>query len=166
MVNVSFNWKPCRRGLMEAFGAECVASPSNETEAGRAILAKFPDSPGSLGLAISEAVEVAAKSDDTKYALGSVLNHVLTHQTILGIEAMQQMEMAGEYPDISIGCAIDEALVCKQEGTKRAILFNLSGHGHFDVQASIDFKAGKLVDQNYDEGGLRMALAGLPSVAG
>ena len=295
MVKVSFNQKPYRRGLMEAFGAECVASPSNETEAGRAILAKFPDSPGSLGIAISEAVEVAAKSDDTKYALGSVLNHVLTHQTILGIEAMQQMEMAGEYPDILIGCAgggsnfaglafpflgaqlrggqkvrviavepaacpsltrgqyaydfgdtamltplvkmhtlgstfmppgfhagglryhgmaplvshvkelgliearayhqvtcfeaglqfaraegilpapeanhavrcaIDEALVCKQEGTKRTILFNLSGHGHFDVQAYIDFKAGKLVDQNYDEGELRMALAGLPSVAG
>ena len=295
MVKVSFNQKPYRRGLMEAFGAECVASPSNETEAGRAILAKFPDSPGSLGIAISEAVEVAAKSDDTKYALGNVLNHVLTHQTILGIEAMQQMEMAGEYPDILIGCAgggsnfaglafpflgaqlrggqkvrviavepaacpsltrgqyaydfgdtamltplvkmhtlgstfmppgfhagglryhgmaplvshvkelgliearayhqvtcfeaglqfaraegilpapeanhavrcaIDEALVCKQEGTKRTILFNLSGHGHFDVQAYIDFKAGKLVDQNYDEGELRMALAGLPSVAG
>lgn len=295
MVKVSFNQKPYRRGLMEAFGAECVASPSNETEAGRAILAKFPNSPGSLGIAISEAVEVAAKSDDTKYALGSVLNHVLTHQTILGIEAMQQMEMAGEYPDILIGCAgggsnfaglafpflgaqlrggqkvrviavepaacpsltrgqyaydfgdtamltplvkmhtlgstfmppgfhagglryhgmaplvshvkelgliearayhqvtcfeaglqfaraegilpapeanhavrcaIDEALVCKQEGTKRTILFNLSGHGHFDVQAYIDFKAGKLVDQNYDEGELRMALAGLPSVAG
>ena len=295
MVKVSFNQKPYRRGLMEAFGAECVASPSNETEAGRAILAKFPDSPGSLGLAISEVVEVAAKSDDTKSVLGSVLNHVLTHQTILGIEAMQQMEMAGEYPDILIGCAgggsnfaglafpflgaqlrggqkvrviavepaacpsltrgqyaydfgdtamltplvkmhtlgstfmppgfhagglryhgmaplvshvkelgliearayhqvtcfeaglqfaraegilpapeanhavrcaIDEALVCKQEGTKRTILFNLSGHGHFDVQAYIDFKAGKLVDQNYDEGELRMALAGLPSVAG
>ena len=151
---------------MEAFGAECVASPSNETEAGRAILAKFPDSPGSLGLAISEVVEVAAKSDDTKSVLGSVLNHVLTHQTILGIEAMQEMERASEYPDISIGCAVDEALVCKQEGTKRAILFNLSGHGHFDVQAYIDFKAGKLADQNYDEGGLRMALAGLPSGAG
>jgi len=292
MVKVSFTQKPYRRALMETYGAQCVASPSNETESGRAILAKNPDSPGSLGIAISEAVEVAAKNDDTKYALGSVLNHVLTHQTIVGIEAIEQMKMAGEYPDILVGCtgggsnfaglvnpflgaqlrggpkvrviavepaacpsltrgryaydfgdtgkltplvkmhtlgsafippgfhagglryhgmapmvshlaelglieakayhqkacfaagvqfaraegivpapeanhavrgAIDEALKCKEEGKRRTILFNLCGHGHFDMQAYTDYHSGKLSDQDYDEKELAMALAGLPS---
>ena len=105
MVKVSFDQKPYRKALMQAYGAECVASPSTETESGRAILAKFPNSPGSLGIAISEAVEVAAKNDDTKYALGSVLNHVLLHQSVIGIEALKQMEVAGDYPDVVIGCA-------------------------------------------------------------
>ena len=294
MVKVSFQQKPYRKALMEAYGARCVASPSEETNAGRAILAAHPDSTGSLGIAISEAVEVAATRDDTKYALGSVLNHVLMHQTVVGQEAMKQMEMAGDYPDVVIGCAgggsnfggiafpflgaklrggkdvrivaiepaacptltrgqfaydfgdtghltplvkmhtlgstfippgfhagglryhgmapqvshvkelglisakayhqtecfaagvqfgrtegilpapeanhavraaIDEALRCKEEGKSETILFNLSGHGHFDMQAYMDYFAGKLVDQNYDEGELAMALAGLPSVA-
>src|ERR1700728_655763 len=91
MVRVSYDQKPYRRALMEAFGGTVVASPSVETEAGRAILAAHPDSNGSLGIAISEAVEVAAKDPDTKYALGSVLNHVLLHQTVIGQEAMEQM---------------------------------------------------------------------------
>ncbi len=105
MVKISFNQKPYRRALMETYGGKCVASPSTETNAGRAILAKNPDSNGSLGIAISEAVEVAATNPDTKYALGSVLNHVLTHQTVIGIEAIEQMAMANAYPDIIIGCA-------------------------------------------------------------
>ena len=105
MVKVSYNQKPYRRALMETYGAKCVASPSDETESGRAILAEHPDSPGSLGIAISEAVEVAAKNPDTKYALGSVLNHVLLHQTVIGIEAIEQMEQADAYPDVVIGCA-------------------------------------------------------------
>ena len=89
---------------METYGARCVASPSNETEAGRRILAAHPDSTGSLGIAISEAVEMAAKRDDTHYALGSVLNHVLTHQTVIGQEAIAQLEQTGDYPDIVVGC--------------------------------------------------------------
>ncbi|MEO5337590.1 MAG: TrpB-like pyridoxal phosphate-dependent enzyme [Magnetospirillum sp. WYHS-4] len=105
MVKVSYQQKPYRRALMETYGARCVASPSMETDSGRAILARHPDSNGSLGIAISEAVEVAAKNPDTKYALGSVLNHVLLHQTVIGIEALEQMEMAGDYPDIVVGCA-------------------------------------------------------------
>ena len=294
MVKVSFQQKPYRRALMESFGARCVASPSTETNSGRAILAAKPDSTGSLGIAISEAVEMAAQRDDTKYALGSVLNHVLMHQTILGIEAMQQMEMAGDDPDVIVGCtgggsnfagisfpylgaqlrggrkrrivaiepaacpsltrgryaydfgdtskltplvkmhtlgsafvppgfhagglryhgmaplvshlkrlglieakayhqiacfeagiqfaraegilpapeanhavrgAIDEALRCKREGKSEVILFNLCGHGNFDMQAYIDFFAGALKDIDYDEQELAMALAGLPSVA-
>ncbi len=294
MVRVSFDQKPYRRALMETYGARCVASPSNETAAGRAILAEHPDSPGSLGIAISEAVEMAAPSEDSKYALGSVLNHVLLHQTVVGQEAMEQMEMAGDAPDILIGCtgggsnfsglicpflgaklrggadlriiavepaacpsltkgkyaydfgdtghltplvkmhtlgstfvpppfhagglryhgmaplvshlaelgliearayhqtecfaagvqfaraegilpapeanhavkgAIDEALKCKESGEARVILFNLCGHGHFDMQAYTDYFAGKLTDQSYDESELAMALAGLPSVA-
>ncbi|HPT28303.1 MAG TPA: TrpB-like pyridoxal phosphate-dependent enzyme [Bryobacteraceae bacterium] len=293
MVRVSYNQKPYRRALMENWGARCVASPSNETNSGRAILAKRPDHPGSLGIAISEAVEVAAQAADTNYSLGSVLNHVALHQTVIGLEALEQMELAGDYPDVVIGCAgggsnfagisfpfigknlkegrktriiavepaacptltrgtyaydfgdtahltplikmhtlgstftppgfhagglryhgmgsmvshcarlglieatsyqqnacfeagvqfakaegivpapesnhavrcaIDEALKCKEEGVGRTILFNLSGHGHFDMQAYIDYNAGKLVDQHYDEGELAMALAGLPSV--
>ena len=294
MVRVSYNQKPYRRALMETYGATCVASPSAETQSGRAILEKAKDHPGSLGIAISEAVEVAATHDDTKYALGSVLNHVLMHQTVVGQEAMAQFEMAGDDPDVLVGCtgggsnfaglvfpflgaqlrggkkrrivaiepaacpsltrgkyaydfgdtghltplvkmhtlgstftppgfhagglryhgmaplvshckelgllearayqqkevfaagvafaraegilpapeanhavkgAIDEALRCKQEGKPQAILFNLCGHGHFDMQAYMDYFSGKLVDQQYDEAELAMALAGLPSVA-
>ena len=294
MVKVSYQQKPYRRALMETYGARCIASPSMETNVGRAILAKSPDSTGSLGIAISEAVEVAATRDDTKYALGSVLNHVLLHQTVVGQEAMQQLEMAGDDPDIIIACtgggsnfagivfpflgaqlrggkkrriiavepaacpsltkgkyaydfgdtghltplvkmhtlgstfippalhagglryhgmaplvshikdlgliearaykqievfeagvqfarsegivpapeanhavkgAIDEALKCKQEGKSRTILFNLCGHGHFDMQAYTDYFAGKLTDRSYAEAELAMALAGLPSVA-
>lgn len=293
MVRVSYNQKPYRRALMETWGARCVASPSNETNAGRAILAQRPDHPGSLGIAISEAVEVAAQRDDTKYCLGSVLNHVLLHQTVLGLEAQQQMILANDYPDVIVGCtgggsnfagiafpflgeqlrggrkfrivavepaacpsltrgkyaydygdtahltpltkmhtlgstftppgfhagglryhgmaplvsfarelglieavaytqlacfeagvtfaktegilpapeanhairgAIDEALRCKQEGVSRAILFNLCGHGHFDMQAYMDYFSGKLIDLEYEESELAMALAGLPSV--
>jgi tryptophan synthase beta chain len=293
MVRVSYDQKPYRRALMETYGARCVASPSTETGAGRAILAKRADHPGSLGIAISEAVEVAAQRDDTKYALGSVLNHVLLHQTVIGLEAIAQLESAGDYPDVVIGCAgggsnfgglafpfigrqlrngervrvvavepaacpsltrgryaydfgdtghltplvkmhtlgsrftppgfhagglryhgmaplvshlaalglvearayhqtpcfeagvqfaraegivpapeanhavraaIDEALRCREEGASRTILFNLSGHGHFDMQAYTDYFAGKLKDMVYDEEELATALAGLPAV--
>lgn len=292
-VRVSYDQKPYRRALMETYGATCVASPSKETHAGRAILAERPDHPGSLGIAISEAVEVAATHDDTKYALGSVLNHVLTHQTIIGQEAILQLEMAGDDPDVIVGCtgggsnfagiafpflglqlrggrkrrvvavepaacpsltrgryaydfgdtshltplvkmhtlgstftppgfhagglryhgmaplvshlkelglieatayqqraifeagvlfaraegivpapeanhavkgAIEEALRCKREGRSEVILFNLCGHGHFDMTAYQNYQNGKLVDQSYDESELAMALAGLPSV--
>jgi tryptophan synthase beta chain len=294
MVKVSYQQKPYRRALMETYGARCIASPSMETNVGRTILAKTPDNTGSLGIAISEAVEVAASREDTKYALGSVLNHVLLHQTVVGQEAIKQLEMAGDDPDIIIGCtgggsnfagivfpflgaqlrggkkrriiaiepaacpsltkgkfaydfgdtghltplvkmhtlgstfippafhagglryhgmaplvshikdlgliearaykqievfeagvqfarcegivpapeanhavkgAIDEALRCKQEGKSRTILFNLCGHGHFDMQAYTDYFAGKLTDRSYAEEELAMALAGLPSVA-
>jgi len=293
MVRVSYNQKPYRRALMETYGARCVASPSNETGSGRAILAKDPNHPGSLGIAISEAVEMAVQRDDTKYALGSVLNHVLLHQTVLGLEAIEQLEMANDFPDVIVGCtgggsnfagiafpflgaqlrggrkvrivavepaacpsltrgtyaydfgdtahltpltkmhtlgstftppgfhagglryhgmaplvshvkqlglieakayhqtscfaagvqfaraegivpapeanhavrgAIDEAIRCREEGVSRAILFNLCGHGHFDMQAYIDYFAGKLEDRDYDERELAMALSGLPSV--
>src|ERR1035437_441151 len=105
MVRVSYDQKPYRRALMEAYGASVAASPSNETASGRAILGEHPRSNGSLGIAISEAVEVAAKDPDTKYALGSVLNHVLLHQTVIGQEAIEQMAMADEEPDVIIGCA-------------------------------------------------------------
>jgi tryptophan synthase beta chain len=294
MVRVSYNQKPYRRALMETWGARCVASPSEETASGRAILAQRSNHPGSLGIAISEAVEIAAQRDDTKYALGSVLNHVLLHQTVVGLEAMEQLAMADDYPDVVVGCtgggsnfagiafpflgeqlrggrsvrivavepvacptltrgpyaydfgdtahltpltkmhtlgstftppgfhagglryhgmaplvshvkelgliearayhqlgcfeagvlfartegilpapeanhavkgAIDEALRCKEDGASRAILFNLCGHGHFDMQAYMDYFAGKLTDQSYDESELAMALAGLPSVS-
>jgi len=294
MVKVSFEQKPYRKALMEAWGAECVASPSRETESGRKVLAAHPNSPGSLGIAISEAVEVAAQRADTKYALGSVLNHVLLHQTVIGQETLLQLEMANDYPDIIIGCTgggsnfagiafpflgaqlrggkklrviavepsacptltrgryaydfgdtghltplvkmhtlgsafvppgfhagglryhgmaplvsliqelgliesrayhqtpcfeagvdfarsegvlpapeanhaikavVDEALVCKKEGKSRAILFNLCGHGHFDMQAYIDYFAGKLEDRDYDPAELTKALAELPKVA-
>ncbi len=292
-VRVSYDQKPYRRALMETYGARCVASPSSETEYGRAVLAKRPDHPGSLGIAISEAVEVAAKNDDTKYALGSVLNHVMLHQTVVGQEAIEQMQMADAFPDVIIGCtgggsnfaglvfpfigqglrggrksrvvavepaacptltrgklaydfgdtghmtplvkmhtlgstftppgfhagglryhgmgplishlldlglieavayqqtecftagvqfartegivpapeathavkaAIDEALRCKREGRSETILFNLSGHGHFDMAAYMAYSAGTLTDQSYSEQELAMALAGLPSV--
>jgi len=105
MVRASYDQKPYRRNLMEVYGAEVVASPSPTTNYGRAVLAETPDTPGSLGIAISEAVEDAATRDDTKYALGSVLNHVLMHQTIIGLEAMEQMAMAGDKPDILVACA-------------------------------------------------------------
>ncbi|MCZ7561999.1 MAG: TrpB-like pyridoxal phosphate-dependent enzyme [Burkholderiaceae bacterium] len=292
-VRVSYDQKPYRRALMETYGARCVASPSNETDYGRAVLAQRPDHPGSLGIAISEAVEVAAKDDGTKYALGSVLNHVMLHQTVVGQEAIEQMQMADAWPDVIIGCtgggsnfaglvfpfigqglrggkksrvvavepaacptltrgklaydfgdtghmtplvkmhtlgstftppgfhagglryhgmgplishlldlklieavayqqtecfaagvqfartegivpapeanhavkaAIDEALRCKREGRSETILFNLSGHGHFDMAAYMAYSAGSLSDQSYDEKELAMALAGLPSV--
>ncbi len=295
MVRVSYQQKPYRRALMETWGATCTPSPSERTAAGRAILAQRPDHPGSLGIAISEAVEIAVQRADTHYALGSVLNHVLLHQTVVGLEAVAQLELADDYPDIIVGCtgggsnfagiafpflgqqlrggrtvriiavepsacptltrgqyaydygdtaqltpltkmhtlgstftppgfhagglryhgmaplvshvqelgliesrnyhqlacfeagvllartegilpapeanhavrgAIDEALRCKEEGVSRAILFNLCGHGHFDMQAYMDYFAGKLTDQTYDEGELAMALAGLPSVPG
>jgi tryptophan synthase beta chain len=104
MVRISYEQKPYRRILMETWGAKCVPSPSPDTKAGRDMLAKDPDCTGSLGLAISEAVEDAATRDDTHYSLGSVLNHVLLHQTIIGEETRKQMEMADAYPDIIIGC--------------------------------------------------------------
>ena len=292
MVKVSYNQKPYRRALMETFGASVTASPSLETECGRAILGDDPDCSGSLGIAISEAVEVAAKSD-ANYALGSVLNHVLLHQTVIGQEAIKQMEMAGDYPDVIVACtgggsnfaglafpflgrkltggedvrvvavepdacpsltkgryaydfgdtahltpltkmhtlgstfvppgfhagglryhgmaplvsqvvdlgladpigvpqleafeagvlfaraegivpapeanhavagAIREAKRCREEGKAETILFNLSGHGHFDMQAYIDYFEGKLVNYEYPEEEVAMALAGLPSV--
>ncbi len=105
MVRISYDQKPYRRVMMQAFGADVTPSPSDKTNAGRAILEKDPDSPGSLGLAIAEAVEVAATSEGAKkYSLGSVLNHVLMHQTVIGQECMAQFELAGEYPDIMVGC--------------------------------------------------------------
>jgi tryptophan synthase beta chain len=104
MVRISYDQKPYRRVMMKTYGADVVPSPSNLTEAGRKILAECPNSPGSLGIAISEAVEDAAAREDTKYSLGSVLNHVLLHQTIIGQEAKKQMEIAADYPDIIIGC--------------------------------------------------------------
>jgi len=104
MVKVSYEQKPYRRIMMETWGAKVLASPTSETHAGRAILEQDSDSPGSLGIAISEAVEEAATRDDTNYSLGSVLNHVLLHQTVIGQEALKQMEMAGEYPEVVIGC--------------------------------------------------------------
>ena len=102
MVKVSYQQKPYRRSMMQTWGAEVFASPTNMTDAGRQILEKHPDTPGSLGIAISEAVEEAAGRKDTNYALGSVLNHVMLHQTVIGLEARKQMEMAGDYPDIVI----------------------------------------------------------------
>jgi tryptophan synthase beta chain len=108
MVRVSFDQKPFRKMMMEAWGGSCIASPSEETQAGRAVLAQFPDTPGSLGIAISEAVEAAVtdESGQTRYSLGSVLNHVMLHQTIIGLEAKKQLEKVGEkLPDVVIGCA-------------------------------------------------------------
>jgi tryptophan synthase beta chain len=104
MVKVSYHQKPYRRSLMHVWGAEVIPSPSETTNAGRQVLAQDPEHTGSLGIAISEAVEVAATNSDTHYSLGSVLNHVLLHQTIVGQEARKQMEMAGDYPDVIIGC--------------------------------------------------------------
>ena len=294
MVKVSFEQKPYRKALMESYGARCVASPSNETESGKNILASDPKSTGSLGIAISEAVEMAAQRDDTKYALGSVLNHVLLHQTIIGQESIKQLEIAGDKPDVIVGCtgggsnfagiafpyigmnlrgesnikivavepancpsltkgkfaydfgdtgkltplvkmhtlgssfippgfhagglryhgmsplvshlvnegyieptsykqiecfdagvlfakaegilpapeanhavkgAIEQALLAKEAGESKVILFNLCGHGHFDMQAYTDYFGGKLVDQDYDENEVAMALSNLPSIS-
>lgn len=104
MVKISYEQKPYRRLMMECWGAAVVPSPSTDTRAGRAILARDPASPGSLGIAISEAVEDAAMRADTKYSLGSVLNHVLMHQTVIGLETKKQFEALGEYPDVLVGC--------------------------------------------------------------
>jgi tryptophan synthase beta chain len=103
MVRISYDQKPYRRIAMEVWGGKCIPSPSTETKAGRDMLERWPDCPGSLGLAISEAVEEAVSRDDTHYSLGSVLNHVLLHQTIIGEETRKQMEMADAYPDIIVG---------------------------------------------------------------
>jgi tryptophan synthase beta chain len=107
MVRISFEQKPYRKTLMQTWGGNCIPSPSDKTNAGRAVLEKYPDTPGSLGIAISEAVEAAVtdQSGTTRYSLGSVLNHVLLHQTIIGLEAKKQLEKVGDYPDIIIGCA-------------------------------------------------------------
>ncbi|MCP4686544.1 MAG: TrpB-like pyridoxal phosphate-dependent enzyme [Desulfobacterales bacterium] len=107
MVRISFDQKPYRKAMMQTWGGHCVASPSPETKAGQAALEKDPNTPGSLGIAISEAIEAAVsdQSGDTRYSLGSVLNHVMLHQTVVGLEAKKQMEIFGDYPDIIIGCA-------------------------------------------------------------
>lgn len=104
MVKISYNQKPYRRSMMQTYGAEVIASPSMSTKAGRKIITEHPNYQGSLGTAISEAVELAMSTPNCKYALGSVLNHVALHQTVIGLEAEKQMEMAGEYPDVVIGC--------------------------------------------------------------
>ncbi len=105
MVKVSYEQKPYRRLMMKTWGAKCVPSPSPETQFGRKVLEEDPDCPGSLGIAISEAIEEAVHSENTRYSLGSVLNHVMLHQTIIGLETQKQMEMIGKYPDVVIGCA-------------------------------------------------------------
>jgi len=105
MVRISFDQKPFRKIMMKTWGAECIASPSILTAAGRRILEEMPDTPGSLGIAISEAIEQAVEREDTRYALGSVLNHVMLHQTIIGLEAKKQLDKIGLYPDVVIGCA-------------------------------------------------------------
>jgi tryptophan synthase beta chain len=104
MVRVSYEQKPFRGLMMKVWGAHCIPSPSDKTEAGKKILAEHPDSPGSLGIAISEAIEDAVNDEDARYSLGSVLNHVLLHQTIIGLEAQKQMQKIGEYPDVVLGC--------------------------------------------------------------
>jgi tryptophan synthase beta chain len=294
MVKISYQQKPYRRAIMQTFGASVTPSPSDTTQAGRAILAQDPDSSGSLGIAISEAVEAAATSGGQyKYALGSVLNHVLTHQTVIGQECLKQMELAGEYPDVVVGpvgggsnfagislpflhqnltngkrtrllgvepsacpsltrgryaydfgdtagmtpmvkmytlghdfvpaplhagglryhgmgsiiCemydqalmeavavpqletfqaaitfaraegivpapeaahgiagAIREALAAKEAGDKRVILFNLCGHGHFDMSAYDAYLGGELTDYEYPQAEIERAIAALPQV--
>jgi len=294
MVKVSYQQKPYRRVMMQTYGADIYASPTERTQFGRMILEKDPDSPGSLGIAISEAVEVAATSEGKKkYSLGSVLNHVLTHQSVIGEEALKQMDMAGEYPDVVIGCvgggsnfagiaypflrqnlkdgqrtrlvaveptatpsitkgaytfdygdtakmapivkmhtlghsfvppaihagglryhgmapsmsafcnaglidavsvkqratfeaavtfskaegiipapetahairvAIDEALDAKEKGEKRTILFNLSGHGHFDLAAYEAYLSNNLEDYEYPSEAIEEAMKDLPQV--
>lgn len=294
MVRASYDQKPYRRILMETYGAKVFSSPTGLTEYGRSVLAKDPETPGSLGIAISEAVEVAAKSNGAKkYSLGSVLNHVLLHQSVIGEEAIKQMDMAGEFPDVVIGCvgggsnfggiafpflrenllngrktrllaveptatpsltrgkytfdygdtakmapiikmytlghdfvpaaihagglryhgmapslcalydagyieavavpqlgtfaaalqfaraegllpapesahairvAIDEALDAKEKGEKRVILFNLSGHGHFDLASYELYLSGKLEDYEHPNGAIEAAQAALPLV--
>jgi len=293
MVKVSYHQKPYRRMLMETFGAKVVPSPSEDTQCGRQILANDPDSPGSLGIAISEAVEDAATREDTSYSLGSVLNHVVLHQTVVGLECVEQMKIANDYPDVVIGCcgggsnmggisfpflrdkiagsrnprviavepascptltkgvyaydfgdtarltplvkmytlghdfipagihagglryhgdsplvsqlcheglieaqayhqlvvfksslsfaqaegilpapesahaihsAIVEAKKADEEGKEKAILFNLSGHGFFDLAAYDDYLSGKLVDHEHPESQIQEALSHLPKV--
>jgi len=292
MVKVSYDQKPYRRIAMETWGATVHASPSKGTASGRKILEADPASPGSLGIAISEAVEDAATHGDTNYALGSVLNHVLLHQTVIGLEAKKQFELVGDYPDVIIGCcgggsnlgglsfpflydkmhgkdmrvvavepiscptltkgefrydfgdtagltpllmmytlghdfvppgihagglryhadaplvcqlyhdrlieavsygqtavfeaaisfaksegvipapesahairaAMDEAIRCKEEGKRKTIFFNLSGHGNFDLTAYADFIAGKLEDYEYPDKKIKEALAKLPVI--
>jgi tryptophan synthase beta chain len=294
MVKASYEQKPYRRVFMETFGADVIASPSSQTNAGKTILGEHPDSTGSLGIAISEAVEDAATHDDTNYALGSVLGHVLLHQSVIGLEAQQQMAMAGEEPDVIVGCVgggsnyagiaypfmaeklrgtkpdlrfvaaepaacptltkgrfaydygdtarmapivpmytlghgfvpapvhagglryhgdapslsllvrdgymearaftqnqifeaavlfaktqgiipapepahaikatIDEALAAKEAGEERVILFNLCGHGHFDMQAYDDYMNGRLPEVEFEPADEDAALAELPEV--
>jgi tryptophan synthase beta chain len=294
MVKASYQQKPYRRSMMQTYGAEVHPSPSEHTQSGRKVLGEHPDSPGSLGIAISEAVEDAATHDDAHYSLGSVLNHVLLHQTVIGQEALRQMDQAGEYPDVVIGCVgggsnfsglafpfigqklrqgkktrivavepeacpsltkgvyaydfgdtvgltplvrmhtlghgfvppaihagglryhgaapllsqlvedrvveataygqnavfeaavrfarsegivpapesahairatIDEALAARQAGESRVILFNLSGHGHFDMTAYDAYLAGELQDYAYPASAIQEALGELPKVA-
>ncbi len=294
MVKVSYDLKPYRRILMETWGASVIPSPSNQTNSGRTILAQDPDSSGSLGIAISEAVEEAATRDDTKYALGSVLNHVMLHQTVIGQEVMKQLEVAGaDWPDVMVGCigggsnfagftfpfirenmvngkqtrfvavepsaapsttkgvyaydygdtgkmapivkmytlghdfvpapihagglryhgmspqvsalkeaglidavsttqraifdagvnftqaegilpapetnhaiwgAMQEALACKESGESKTIVFNLSGHGHFDLASYDAYLKGELVDYEYPKEQIEESLAHLPQV--
>ena len=290
MVKVSFHQKPYRKSLMEVWGANVFASPTDMTNSGRDLLAKDPDSPGSLGIAISEAVEDAAGRDDTNYSLGSVLNHVMLHQTIIGLECQEQFKLVNDYPDYVIGCcgggsnfagisfpfihdkitkdkkvraigvepeacptltkgaftydfgdvagytpllmmytlghdfmpngihagglryhgesplvsqlckdgliearalgqegvfeaaltfartegilpapetahaikgAIDVALECREAGEEKTILFNLSGHGHFDLTAYDDYLAGKIEDVEYPQGLIDQSIASL-----
>lgn len=293
-VAISFQQKPYRKALMQTYGARCISSPSNMTNAGREILKTNVNHSGSLGIAISEAVEVAATNSDTNYALGSVLNHVMLHQTVIGQEAIKQLEIAGDSPDILIACTgggsnfaglvfpflgkqlrekskkieiiacepascpsltrgkyaydfgdtahltplvkmhtlgstfvpagthagglryhgmgplvshlkelglisarafqqtecfaaavqfartegivpapesshairalIDEAIKCREEGKGKTIVMNLSGHGHFDMQAYTDYFEGKLKDTALDESELQKALAQLPKI--
>jgi tryptophan synthase beta chain len=294
MVSASFEQKPYRRSMIQTYGAEVFPSPSTRTQSGQKVLADHPDSPGSLGIAISEAVEDAATHDDAHYSLGSVLNHVLLHQTVIGQEALKQMDVAGEYPDVVIGCvgggsnfaglafpfvgqklregrqtrimavepeacptltrgtyaydfgdtvgltplvkmhtlghgfvppsihagglryhgaapllsqlvseqviearayaqnrvfeaaiqfarsegivpapesshairaAVDEALQAREAGERRVILFNLSGHGHFDMGAYDAYLAGSLQDYAYPAEAIQQALTELPKVA-
>ncbi|BAZ93412.1 tryptophan synthase beta chain [Thiohalobacter sp. COW1] len=292
MVKVSYEQKPFRRSMMQTWGAEVLASPTDRTESGRQILAADPDSPGSLGIAISEAVEEAASREDTNYALGSVLNHVLLHQTVIGLEAKKQFEQVNDYPDVvlapcgggsnfggaafpfladkaagkqvrlvavepascptltrghyaydfgdtvghtplmkmytlghdfvppgihagglryhgdsalvsqlyheglieavavkqlatfeagvqfaraegiipapesnhAIRAAIDEALKCRESGEAKAIFFNLSGHGHFDMASYDRYFSGELEDYEYPEEQINAALERLPKV--
>ncbi len=294
MVKVSYQQKPFRKSMMETWGAKVYASPTDRTEVGKKILAENSDSPGSLGIAISEAVEVAVKDPNTKYSLGSVLNHVLLHQTIVGLEAKKQMELAGDYPDVviascgggsnlggisfpfiydkvtgkkpdlrtvaveptacptltrglfdydfgdtgqmtplikmftlghkfvpsgihagglryhgdsplisllhkqkiieavaydqnpvfeaallftknegiipapesahAIKAAIDEAIKAREEGKKKVILFNLSGHGHFDMVAYDDYLAGKLKDVPLTDETLKKGFESIPKI--
>jgi tryptophan synthase beta chain len=293
MVKASYHQKPYRRVLMETFGAEVVASPTDQTAAGRKVLEEHPDSTGSLGIAISEAVEAAVTGQGTKYAIGSVANHVLLHQSVIGLEAKRQMELADDYPDVVIGCVgggsnyaglaypfmkdrlsgakqtrfvacepaacptltkgafrydfgdtgemtplfpmytightfvpapvhagglryhgdapslsllvkhghmeakaytqnpvfeaaiqfaraqgivpgpepahairavIDEAVEARETGTEKVILFNLSGHGHFDMQAYDDYLAGRLPEVEFEQAELDIALEHVPDV--
>jgi tryptophan synthase beta chain len=292
MVKVSYSQKPYRKSMMHLWGAEVFPSPSDRTSSGRAILARDPDNQGSLGIAISEAVEDAATHDDTRYSLGSVLNHVCMHQTIIGLEAREQLKIAGDYPDVVIGChgggsnfagiafpfvadkangkrvrllavepascptltkgvyafdygdtakmapisrmytlghdfmppgihagglryhgasplvsqlvhegvvetravpqiacfeaavlfartesiipapesshairgAIDEALLAKEEGREKVILFNLSGHGHVDMAAYDAYFNNELQDYEYPEAAIKESLSHLPKV--